>query len=108
MEAPWSRIEGRPHGHEARDRDGELLGLEGRVEAAGARCWFVAPTLGGRADSGAWRTGLPAAGLGGVTIVAVGEAAMIDPLAEQLLEQLRDNAAVVLLSDVEVLRPTHF
>ncbi len=78
------------------------------VEAAGARCWFVAPTLGGRADSGAWRTGLPAAGLGGVTIVAVGEAAMIDPLAEQLLEQLRDNAAVVLLSDVEVLRPTHF
>lgn len=78
------------------------------VEAAGARCWFVAPTLGGRADSGAWRTGLPAAGLGGVTIVAVGEAAMIDPLAEHLLGQLRDNAAVVLLSDVEVLRPTHF
>jgi len=78
------------------------------VEAAGARCWFVAPTLGGRADSGTWRTDLPAAGLGGVTIVAVGEAAMIDPLAEELLEQLRDNAAVVLLSDVEVLRPTHF
>lgn len=78
------------------------------IEAAGARCWFVAPTLGGRADSGAWQTGLPAAGLGGVTIVAVGEAALIDPLAERLLGQLRDNAAVVLLSDVEVLRPTHF
>lgn len=78
------------------------------IEAAGARYWVMAPTLGGQAGSGAWRPGLPAAGLGGVSLVTVGEAAMIEALAERLLERLRDNAAVLLLSDVEVLRPAHF
>lgn len=78
------------------------------IDRAGARCFVVAPANGGRTAQGGWDGDFPASGLGGVAISVVAERSLCETLAERLLPQLADNAAILLLSEVEVLRETYF
>ena len=80
----------------------------GEVERAGARCFVVAPASGGRTAAGGWDAEVPGSGLGGVAISVVADRALCQTLAERLLPQLADNAAILLLSEVEVLRESYF
>jgi len=78
------------------------------LEAEGLRGYTVLPCLAGKGHDGAWQEGeLSAAGAMRL-IVAIAPEALARRVLASLRDLLVDYAAVVTLSDVEVIRGDHF
>ncbi len=78
------------------------------VDGLGATGYTVLRTERGRGQSGAWQAGDLSGASDRVMVVVITSDAVADRIVERAYEMLESYTAIVLLSDVAVVRHDHF
>ena len=84
---------------------GRVLSL---IEQHGAKGYTVLPGRAGAGHAGTWKEGQISSAFNMEMVLVIADAGVAEPLLEAAHELLRDYTAIILVSDVEVIRADHF
>ena len=85
-----------------------LPAVLGLVDSLGATGYTVFPTQSGRGQSGAWKLGDISGASDRVMVLVITGEEVADRIITRAYELLESYTAIVLLSDVAVVRRDHF
>lgn len=82
--------------------------LVAQIEVIGASGYTTHPVIGGKGHHGTWQELGVTPGTGMLAIVVIASPELADRLVPKLYEVMADFSGVILISDVDVIRSTHF